>query len=305
MLDIEFLRSLGLKEELRRPDPEPQAVESRTELCHQFCPRPGLVVSPPNCSASMRPSWKNCSRRNTPRKTPICIVCPTAAKRPQFTLIRPWENTTWSIPPTSLSAWLPWPGTQILKECWPINPDTGNGILWTQTPARKHQILCCGLMPLTGGQSTIERVQQAIRSRLWMGRRRSSNGTRKPTPVGCTSSIIWSWRKPTKQQITSCHGLESTGILPLTVTWVSEAGWQARLYSDKALGKYDLEWPAKEFIHLVPLAHDPDLDGMLAYKFRQGHWHSVDPNPSQEVEDLLLGLDDDDRKMAITQLKRR
>ena len=50
----------------------------------------------------------------------------------------------------------------------------------------------------------LERVQQAIRSRLWMGRRRSSNGTRKPTPVGCASTIIWSWRKPTKQQITSC-----------------------------------------------------------------------------------------------------
>jgi hypothetical protein len=54
-----------------------------------------------------------------------------------------------------------------------------------------------------------------------------------------------------------------------------------------------MEWPAKEFIFLVALARDPYLDGMLAYKPRQGPWHAVDPDPSQAVMDLLLGLDDD------------
>jgi hypothetical protein len=52
---------------------------------------------------------------------------------------------------------------------------------------------------------------------------------------------------------------------------------KAAVCPDKALGEHDLEWPAKEFIFLVGLARDPDLDGMLAYKPRHGPWHSVDP----------------------------
>ena len=66
-----------------------------------------------------------------------------------------------------------------------------------------------------------------------------------------------------------------------------------------------MEWTAKEFIFLVALARDPDLEGMLAYKPRHGPWHSVDPNPSQEVMDLLLWLDDDDRNITVTQSERR
>jgi hypothetical protein len=33
------------------------------------------------------------------------------------------------------------------------------------------------------------------------------------------------------------YGLELTGILPRTVTWVSKAGWQARLYQNPFEGK--------------------------------------------------------------------
>jgi hypothetical protein len=65
---------------------------------------------------------------------------------------------------------------------------------------------------------------------------------------------------------------------------------KAAVYPDKALGEYDLEWPAKEFIFLVALARDPDLDGMLVYKLRHGPWHSVAPNPSHKVRDLVLRL---------------
>jgi hypothetical protein len=80
---------------------------------------------------------------------------------------------------------------------------------------------------------------------------------------------------------------------------------KAAVYPDKTLGRYDLEYTANQFISLVALARDPDIEGMLAYKPRHGPWHAVDPNPSQAVMDFLLGLDDDDRKMAITQLERR
>lgn len=77
------------------------------------------------------------------------------------------------------------------------------------------------------------------------------------------------------------------------------------VYPDKPLGEYDLEYTAKEFIILIALARDPDIDGMLAYKPSHGQWHSVDPNPSQEMRDLLLGLDDDDRDIRINQSERR
>ena len=80
---------------------------------------------------------------------------------------------------------------------------------------------------------------------------------------------------------------------------------KAAVYPDKALGEYDVEWSAKEFIFLVALARDPDLEGMLAYKTRHGPWHAVGPDPSQEMSDLLLGLDDDDSEIRINQLKRR
>jgi hypothetical protein len=79
---------------------------------------------------------------------------------------------------------------------------------------------------------------------------------------------------------------------------------KAAVYPDKPPEEYDLEYTAKEFIFLVALARDPDIDGMLAYKPRHGPWHAVDPNPSQEVMDLLLLLDDDDRN-TVTQSKRR
>ena len=79
---------------------------------------------------------------------------------------------------------------------------------------------------------------------------------------------------------------------------------KAAVYPDKTLGEYDLEWTANQFIFLVGLARDPDLEGMLAYKPRHGPWHSVDPNPSQAMEDLVLWLDDDDRN-TVTQSKRR
>ena len=59
---------------------------------------------------------------------------------------------------------------------------------------------------------------------------------------------------------------------------------KAAVYPDKVRGEYDLECPAKEFINLVALARDPEIEGMLAYKPRHGPWHSVDPNPSQENE---------------------
>jgi hypothetical protein len=80
---------------------------------------------------------------------------------------------------------------------------------------------------------------------------------------------------------------------------------QAAVYPDQALGEYDLEWPAEEFIFLVALARDPDLEGMLAYKTSHGTWHSVDPNPSLEVMDLVLWLDSDDRIRRIIQSRRR
>lgn len=80
---------------------------------------------------------------------------------------------------------------------------------------------------------------------------------------------------------------------------------KAAVYPDKPLGEYDVEWPAKEFINLVALARDPDLEGMLAYNLRYGPWHSVDPNPSQEVRDLLLWLDSADSGITITQSERR
>jgi hypothetical protein len=79
---------------------------------------------------------------------------------------------------------------------------------------------------------------------------------------------------------------------------------KAAVYPDKTLGEYDLEWPANQFISLVALARNPDIEGMLAYKPRHRRWHTVDPNPSQEVEDLLLWLEDDDRN-TVTQSKRR
>jgi hypothetical protein len=72
---------------------------------------------------------------------------------------------------------------------------------------------------------------------------------------------------------------------------------KAAVYPEKTLGEHDLEWPAKEFIHLMALARDPDLDGMLAYNPRHGPWNAVDPNPSQEMKDLLLGLDDADMRI--------
>jgi hypothetical protein len=57
---------------------------------------------------------------------------------------------------------------------------------------------------------------------------------------------------------------------------------KAAVYPDKTLGEYDLEWTTNQFIFLVGLARDPDLDGMLAYKPRHGPWHSVDPNLSRQ-----------------------
>jgi hypothetical protein len=70
---------------------------------------------------------------------------------------------------------------------------------------------------------------------------------------------------------------------------------QAAVYPDKVRREYDLEWPAQEFINVVALARDPEIEGMLAYKPGHGSWHAVAPNPSQEVADALLRLDDDDR----------
>jgi len=80
---------------------------------------------------------------------------------------------------------------------------------------------------------------------------------------------------------------------------------EAAVYPDKTLGKYDVEWPAEEFIFLVTLARDPDLEGMLAYNPGHGSWQAVAPNPSQTVMDLLLWLDHDDRNRRITQSERR
>jgi hypothetical protein len=80
---------------------------------------------------------------------------------------------------------------------------------------------------------------------------------------------------------------------------------KAAVYPDKTLGKYDVEWTAKEFIFLVALGRDLDLEGMLVYNPRHGPWHSVDPNPSQEVRDLLLWLENDDRNISINQSERR
>jgi hypothetical protein len=79
---------------------------------------------------------------------------------------------------------------------------------------------------------------------------------------------------------------------------------KAAVYPDKTLGRYDLEYNANQFISLVALARDPDIEGMLAYTPRHGPWHAVDPNPSQEMKDLLLLLDGDDRN-TVTQSKRR
>jgi hypothetical protein len=69
----------------------------------------------------------------------------------------------------------------------------------------------------------------------------------------------------------------------------------AAVYPDIVQGEYDLEFTAKHFINLIALARDPELDGMLDYKLRDGSWHPVAPNPSQEMRDSLLRLDDDDR----------
>jgi hypothetical protein len=89
------------------------------------------------------------------------------------------------------------------------------------------------------------------------------------------------------------------------VYWMPDGIHQAAVYPDKVLGGYDLEFTAQEFINLVALARDPDLEGMLAYKSKHGPWHSVAPNPSQEVKDLLLGLNHDDRSTRTTQTERR
>jgi hypothetical protein len=80
---------------------------------------------------------------------------------------------------------------------------------------------------------------------------------------------------------------------------------KAAVYPDRTLGKYDLEYTANQFISLVSLARDPDIEGMLAYKPRGGQWHSVDPNLSQEVSDLLSWLDHDDCVRRIIQSRRR
>ena len=80
---------------------------------------------------------------------------------------------------------------------------------------------------------------------------------------------------------------------------------QAAVYPDKVLGEYDIEWPAKEFINIVTLARDSEIEGMLAYNPRHGPWDSVDPNPSQEVKDSLLWLDHDDRSTRTTKTERR
>jgi len=80
---------------------------------------------------------------------------------------------------------------------------------------------------------------------------------------------------------------------------------QAAVYPDKVLGKYDVEFPAREFICKVSLARDSEIEGMLAYKPRHGPWRSVDPNPSQEVKDSLLWLDHDDRSTRTTKTERR
>jgi hypothetical protein len=80
---------------------------------------------------------------------------------------------------------------------------------------------------------------------------------------------------------------------------------QAAVYPEKVLGEYEVEWSAREFINLAALARDLEIEGMLAYKPRHGPWHSVDPNPSQEVKDELLGLDHDDYSARTTQTERR
>jgi hypothetical protein len=80
---------------------------------------------------------------------------------------------------------------------------------------------------------------------------------------------------------------------------------EAAVYPEKTLGEYDVEWPAKEFINLVALARDPDIEGMLAYKPRHGPWHSVAPSPSQEMANLLLRLDHADSGITTTQSERR
>jgi hypothetical protein len=78
---------------------------------------------------------------------------------------------------------------------------------------------------------------------------------------------------------------------------------KAAVYPDKPLGEYDLEYTANQFIILIALARDPEIEGMLAYKPRHGRWHSVDPNPTLEMRVLVGGLDISDRR--IIQLERR
>jgi len=80
---------------------------------------------------------------------------------------------------------------------------------------------------------------------------------------------------------------------------------QAAVYPDQPRGEYEVEWSAREFIKLAALARDPDINGMLAYNSRHMPWHSVDPNPSQEVKDSLLWLDHDDCSARTTQTERR
>jgi hypothetical protein len=77
---------------------------------------------------------------------------------------------------------------------------------------------------------------------------------------------------------------------------------KAAVYPDKVRGEYDLEFTAKHFINLLALARDPEIDGTLDYKLRDGSWHSVAPNPSQEVGDSLLRLDDDERGITTNNL---
>jgi hypothetical protein len=80
---------------------------------------------------------------------------------------------------------------------------------------------------------------------------------------------------------------------------------QAAVYPDKVRGEYDLEFTAKNFINLITLARDPEIEGMLAYKPRHGPWHAVAPNPGQEVKDLLFRLDHENRSTRTTKTERR
>jgi hypothetical protein len=79
MRDFKFLDSLCLREEVLRPQPEPQPGE-RGRDPPPVLPTAGPRGLPAELLSLSEAELEKLFKEDTPRKTPMCLTCPTASK---------------------------------------------------------------------------------------------------------------------------------------------------------------------------------------------------------------------------------